>query len=370
MTTPTIDFVMPYGVTVEGDGVTRIATPVTKSKNLRSGWVSLMPGPCRVAVSWSGPETVRLVLAGVGYPATIPAGGGIGPRWLLSVPRRATGSISKASSTGRSPRAHAALSRSTPSTPSSAPRRGGGVGGASFGAGGEATQRRHRHNAVCPPTGGARSVFTTACGGVRSGGDVAGAGAGGGGAFTDPNVGEPTGSDRSSGAVGDAGAGGTVPYRIRKGPVGVLPVLRAVGFSCAFSSTGDSSDPDVRGATAAGGSLNGRPCEHSGDHHLLHRVERQHGGVPEIWRVPAPLHGCTDNLGDGARRHRVSTPVHGFQLQGPLPHEKNGRRPNGGTPERVTAGGGDTLPVVLLRHRRGGLLRHDPEVLDQQGVVA
>lgn len=75
MTTPTIDFVMPYGVTVEGDGVTRTATPVTKSKNLRSGWVSLMPGPCRVAVSWSGPETVRLVLAGVGYPVTIPAGG-------------------------------------------------------------------------------------------------------------------------------------------------------------------------------------------------------------------------------------------------------------------------------------------------------
>lgn len=75
MTTP-VDIVMPYGVTMEGDGVNRTATPVTKSRYLRQNDLILLSGPCRVAVSWSGPESVRLTLAGVGYPVTIPAGGG------------------------------------------------------------------------------------------------------------------------------------------------------------------------------------------------------------------------------------------------------------------------------------------------------
>lgn len=78
MSTPVdLNIAMPYGVTVEGDGVGRKATSVTKSKNLlNQNDLALFSGPCRVAVSWSGPESVRLTLAGVGYPATIPAGGG------------------------------------------------------------------------------------------------------------------------------------------------------------------------------------------------------------------------------------------------------------------------------------------------------
>lgn len=72
-----VDIPLPYGVTVEGDGVARQVNPVTESKYASRHLVELLPGPCRVAVSWSGPESVRLTLAGVGYPATIPAGGGV-----------------------------------------------------------------------------------------------------------------------------------------------------------------------------------------------------------------------------------------------------------------------------------------------------
>ena len=79
MTTPNVNIVMPYGVTVEGDGKSRLAVPVTSSSRASSstGRVSLPAGPCRIAASWNGPESVRLGLAGVGYPLTIPAGGGV-----------------------------------------------------------------------------------------------------------------------------------------------------------------------------------------------------------------------------------------------------------------------------------------------------
>lgn len=79
MTTPVdINIAMPYGVTVEGDGVNRTAIPIgTSDKILSGGYISLPAGPCRVAVSWSGGESVRAVLPGVGYPVTLEAGGGV-----------------------------------------------------------------------------------------------------------------------------------------------------------------------------------------------------------------------------------------------------------------------------------------------------
>lgn len=79
MSTPVdLNIVMPYGVTVEGDGANRTAIPVGNSdKILSGGYVKLPAGPCRVAVSWSGSESVRAVLPGVGYPVTLEAGGGV-----------------------------------------------------------------------------------------------------------------------------------------------------------------------------------------------------------------------------------------------------------------------------------------------------
>ena len=77
MSTPVdLNIAMPYGVTVEGDGVNRTAIPIGNSdKILSGGYVKLPAGPCRVAVSWSGSESVRAVLPGVGYPVTLEAGG-------------------------------------------------------------------------------------------------------------------------------------------------------------------------------------------------------------------------------------------------------------------------------------------------------
>ena len=77
MSTPVdLNIVMPYGVTVEGDG-SRNARIVTESTQSNSDFALKLPdGPCRVAASWDGPESVRLVHTGHGYPVTIPAGGG------------------------------------------------------------------------------------------------------------------------------------------------------------------------------------------------------------------------------------------------------------------------------------------------------
>ena len=123
MTTP--DFVMPYGVTVEGSGG-RNATIVTNSSQAYSSFALNLPdGPCRVAASWNGAESVRLVHTGHGYPVVIPAGGGIAPGWPPLALRRAKQSTCRTRQAPRSPRAGAAPSRSTHYQPTNAP--GGGV---------------------------------------------------------------------------------------------------------------------------------------------------------------------------------------------------------------------------------------------------
>lgn len=128
MTTPS--FVMPYGVTVEASGEERSARAVTDSPHVEKGVRVVLPdGPCRVAASWDGPESVRLVHAGHGYPVVIPAGG-ITPGWPLSVLRRANLSTWRTAQNRHSPRVGAAQSRFILSSQSgSAPRRGGGVDG-------------------------------------------------------------------------------------------------------------------------------------------------------------------------------------------------------------------------------------------------
>lgn len=77
MTSPSInlDGVLPYGVTVVGDGTSWMAKVATPAKQATNERLSLPGGPVRVSASWSGSEAVRLTLAGVGYPVTIPAGG-------------------------------------------------------------------------------------------------------------------------------------------------------------------------------------------------------------------------------------------------------------------------------------------------------
>ena len=128
MTTPTIDFVMPYGVTVEGDGSWYPKIVGDHPKKVTSAGVSLPAGPCRVAFSWDGEQSAELVLVNgdnVKRPARLEAkrGGVHVLRWSPSGPRKGTGW----KSTRNASAAKLALSRCTRPTSTHSGPQGGGV---------------------------------------------------------------------------------------------------------------------------------------------------------------------------------------------------------------------------------------------------
>lgn len=126
MTSPSVDLdgIMPYGVTVEGTG-NRNAEIVTESKFRNSNVALTLPdGPCRVAASWDGSESVRLVHSGHGYPVVLPAGGAIDPGRPRSEPQRAKPFSYRMCHPRPSERAGAEPSRCTHSHSSN--RQGGG----------------------------------------------------------------------------------------------------------------------------------------------------------------------------------------------------------------------------------------------------
>lgn len=85
MSTPIVSVRMPYGVTVEGDGISKDARLVgSHPRQDSSSYLQLDPGPTRIAVSWEGPEEMRAYVYNRGtrsgrVVATIPArsGGGV-----------------------------------------------------------------------------------------------------------------------------------------------------------------------------------------------------------------------------------------------------------------------------------------------------
>lgn len=58
----TVDIVMPYGVTVEGDGSWYPKIVGAHPKKATGSRLALVPGPCRVAFSWAGESAADLVL--------------------------------------------------------------------------------------------------------------------------------------------------------------------------------------------------------------------------------------------------------------------------------------------------------------------
>ena len=62
MTTPNVEIVMPYGVTVVGDGTNNPKLATSHPKQLQNFGLKLPPGPCRIAASWEGEENVGIVV--------------------------------------------------------------------------------------------------------------------------------------------------------------------------------------------------------------------------------------------------------------------------------------------------------------------
>ena len=248
MSTPVdLNIVMPYGVTVEGTG-SRNARIVTNSAQTSSDIALKLPdGPCRVAASWDGPEAVRLVHTGHGYPVTIPAGGGIAPGWPLSARRRAKRSTCRTLRPRHSRRAGAAPSRSTRSTSNSATRRGGGVNGRHHhGTGSETTRRWYRHNAHRLPAGLAQRVPGAGTRSARFDHCLGRAGAGRSvPRLEQGHVAEGLGRDPRR-ANQQETAQGLRPRFLRTGTVGVLPLIRRVGRWGATSGAGNPRQPHDR----------------------------------------------------------------------------------------------------------------------------
>lgn len=81
MTTP-VDIVMPYGVTVVGDGSNYPAIDGDHPRKVTGSSIELTPGPCKVSASWEGPDRAILQVSNGGKTrslATIPekTGGGV-----------------------------------------------------------------------------------------------------------------------------------------------------------------------------------------------------------------------------------------------------------------------------------------------------
>ncbi len=87
MTTP-VKIVMPYGVTVQGLGASQAQIVGSHPKKYNDYDLTLTPGPCQVAASWAGPESVKIVNYNqnsrkVTNVATIPEKAGGGSRRIM-----------------------------------------------------------------------------------------------------------------------------------------------------------------------------------------------------------------------------------------------------------------------------------------------
>lgn len=59
MTTPEVGIVMPYGVTVEGDGGRDAKIVGSHPQSFGDIYLAIPSGPCRIGFSWEGPEEVK-----------------------------------------------------------------------------------------------------------------------------------------------------------------------------------------------------------------------------------------------------------------------------------------------------------------------
>ena len=87
MTTPEVEIVMPYGVTLEGDGARDAKIVGSHPQAAGDVYLNIPSGPCRIGFSWEGPEEMRCYVANRGpgmlrFVGSLPAksGGGVRSR--------------------------------------------------------------------------------------------------------------------------------------------------------------------------------------------------------------------------------------------------------------------------------------------------
>lgn len=257
MPTPLVDIPMPYGVTVLGDG-TNIPKPAARHpKQNGVAGLSLQPGPCRVSVSWEGPEKISVILQnGPNYRTfdTIPEKAGGGLVRECSPSARSQGTMSTLSHrAGLSILASAARSRSILSTRFSSGR-GGGVGDRTdFGSGSEAAGRGFGIYADCLSARFSFGLRAVARGRFRFGCHLAGACPGRGRSSARYHLQYGADGDRLCGAEVCGGASRSRTGRLRNTAVGVLSILWGARFKRAVVGAGDSGELDRRGVISAAG---------------------------------------------------------------------------------------------------------------------
>lgn len=260
MTTPNVEIVMPYGVTVVGDGTNNPKLAAEHPKQMQNFGLTLPPGPCRIAASWEGDEKVGVVVQTNGtrnyrIVGNIPekSGGGVHVKGCSPSGRsKTTTCTSTDTSSHPAPRA---LSRFTRSTSSSAPRRGGGVGDRTdYGSSSEAAGRRFGNHAYYPSTRLAFGLRAVARGRFRFGDHLAGACSSRGRSSARHYVCNGANCDRLCGSDVFCGASRSRTDRFRNAAVGVLSILWTAGFKRSAVGSGDPGGcDDLRGVAAAGG---------------------------------------------------------------------------------------------------------------------
>ena len=83
MTTPEVEIVMPYGVTLEGDGARDAKIVGSHPQAAGDVYLNIPSGPCRIGFSWEGPEEMRCYVTNRGpgmirFVGSLPAKSGGG----------------------------------------------------------------------------------------------------------------------------------------------------------------------------------------------------------------------------------------------------------------------------------------------------
>ena len=118
-----------------------------------------------------------------------------------------------------------------------------------------------------------------------------------------------------------------------------------------------------RSSNRRGGGLSDHSSKCPGNYYLLDRVQRLFGVIPGLRELSTAVYRRAIHHRFGAWRNRLGASVNLGGVQDAVSNREDGRRPNGCSSERGPARRHNPVFVVFLRHRWGGLLRNNPQIL-------